>query len=565
MVGAKAPKFLPPAAVGAEIDRTALAAQVVRRSVLEAADELERLKDVHLQAQSDLLLADDTLQSLKGQRSGLESELTTLQYFIEAFTRSIKELDVRKAEIDKLVVTAEAELKSCTDKDKASDKVVQSALEKKQDLEAKLMSAKAEHDKARKRADLPAVRRASQSPASGSDRSKSTSPPSSPKRKRARSPSRDRRKRSSSRRRRGRRSPSTPPRRRRSHGTPRKQRSRSPRRRSPPARRRRSSTPPRRRRRSPTPKRRRHSPSPPRRQRPRSRSRDRRPPSSARRRASPPPRRKPSHSRSPRAKGKASRSLSPAAKLKDLRDAPAAKSASPALQLSVPLEQPVADSVHSVKPEPAATTPPAAGRRISKSPLRGRRTRSRSRGRRFISPRGDRSTHARARRLEPVRVRSRTRDLFIDSLRSAIAQRRMPFNISVVSDFMRDRDRFWKDDYPDVPFAQIARSLMDEGWVILQTQRHGVMVVGSERLSDEVRRAEDALRFRGRSPLARPRRRSPPPRRFDRPRSPPPHSPARQPRRSASPVQMRYAAAVPEDGERWEMGHAGADDRWNPS
>lgn len=42
---------------------------------------------------------------------------------------------------------------------------------------------------------------------------------------------------------------------------------------------------------------------------------------------------------------------------------------------------------------------------------------------------------------------------------------------------------------------------------MLQTQRHGVMVVGSERLSEEVRRAEDSLRFRGRSPIARPRRR----------------------------------------------------------
>lgn len=38
----------------------------------------------------------------------------------------------------------------------------------------------------------------------------------------------------------------------------------------------------------------------------------------------------------------------------------------------------------------------------------------------------------------------------------------MPINISVVSDFMRERDRFWKDDHPDVPFAQIARAFQDE-------------------------------------------------------------------------------------------------------
>ena len=52
-----------------------------------------------------------------------------------------------------------------------------------------------------------------------------------------------------------------------------------------------------------------------------------------------------------------------------------------------------------------------------------------------------------------------------------------------------------------------------------------------------------------------------------RPRSPGPRSrrtpsPARQPRRSLSPPQVRYASAVPEDGERWEMGVTGADDRW---
>lgn len=50
----------------------------------------------------------------------------------------------------------------------------------------------------------------------------------------------------------------------------------------------------------------------------------------------------------------------------------------------------------------------------------------------------------------------------LDVCRAAIAQRRMPFNISVVSDFMKDRERFWKEDYPDVPFAQIARTFMDE-------------------------------------------------------------------------------------------------------
>lgn len=42
----------------------------------------------------------------------------------------------------------------------------------------------------------------------------------------------------------------------------------------------------------------------------------------------------------------------------------------------------------------------------------------------------------------------------------------------------------------------------------------------------------------------------------------------RRPERSLSPPQLRYASAVPEDSERWEMGGdaaTGADDRWVPS
>ena len=46
--------------------------------------------------------------------------------------------------------------------------------------------------------------------------------------------------------------------------------------------------------------------------------------------------------------------------------------------------------------------------------------------------------------------------------RMAIAQRRLPFNVSVVSDFMKSRDRFWKSSYADVPFTQIARTFEDE-------------------------------------------------------------------------------------------------------
>lgn len=102
MVGAKAPKFLPPAAVGAEIERTASAAQAARASVQvsltnlrsglcrpctdhhkfdhdlcfaqAASADLERLQDAHTRAQAASLEADLTLQSLKGGLSVLHSK-----------------------------------------------------------------------------------------------------------------------------------------------------------------------------------------------------------------------------------------------------------------------------------------------------------------------------------------------------------------------------------------------------------------------------------------------------------------------------------------------------------
>ena len=134
--------------------------------------------------------------------------------------------------------------------------------------------------------------------------------------------------------------------------------------------------------------------------------------------------------------------------------------------------------------------------------------------------------------------------------RAAIAQRRLPFNISVVSDFMRARNRSWKQPFGEVPFAAIARTLQDEvcpkkrttcnpwrpvshvlrprecssglqlichckvgkgalqGWLVLQTLRNGVMVVDSPRLADDIRRAKDFARFRPRSPPHYARRRS---------------------------------------------------------
>lgn len=163
----------------------------------------------------------------------------TLQYFVEAFARSLTAAEERKAELDRLVASAEVssapawkstavvdiqtclrtmlsfdgviqvQLKTCTEKLQASDRRAQGALEKKQGLEAKLMSAKAEHDRARQRADLPTMGQASlfaqqctPVPASdlllstaingygcmqahdtttpGSDRSADASPPSSP-------------------------------------------------------------------------------------------------------------------------------------------------------------------------------------------------------------------------------------------------------------------------------------------------------------------------------------------------------------------------------------------------
>lgn len=144
------------------------------------------------------------------------------------------------------------------------------------------------------------------------------------------------------------------------------------------------------------------------------------------------------------------------------------------------------------------------------------------------------------------------------SCRLAISQRPLPFNVSVVSDFMRSRDRFWKDAYPDMPFTQVARALEEEvwplllrcpcsssycigseciagrpdfacsltyhccslmspaiqlrppvvqGWVVLQNMRHGAMVTDCPRLQEDVRRAEDSFRRRQRSPPPLMRRR----------------------------------------------------------
>ena len=48
--------------------------------------------------------------------------------------------------------------------------------------------------------------------------------------------------------------------------------------------------------------------------------------------------------------------------------------------------------------------------------------------------------------------------------RRAIEQRPLPFNLSVVSDFMRHRDRYWKDRVlpGTATFSQIARKLESE-------------------------------------------------------------------------------------------------------
>lgn len=52
----------------------------------------------------------------------------------------------------------------------------------------------------------------------------------------------------------------------------------------------------------------------------------------------------------------------------------------------------------------------------------------------------------------------------MQSDRRAIEQRPLPFNLSVVSDFMRSRDKYWKDRVgaAHVTFAQICRRFESE-------------------------------------------------------------------------------------------------------
>ena len=106
MAGPKAPKFLPPAAIGAEIDRTGYAANAARAAahvrqnscnvcsdkpycsrhanavwcvsdancLQDAAEELEKLRDAQAAAQAVLLEKELLLQDLKGNAAFLVAQ-----------------------------------------------------------------------------------------------------------------------------------------------------------------------------------------------------------------------------------------------------------------------------------------------------------------------------------------------------------------------------------------------------------------------------------------------------------------------------------------------------------
>lgn len=262
-------------------------------------------------------------------------------------------------------------------------------------------------------------------------------------------------------------------------------------------------------------------------------------PSRERKSRSPSPSRSRSHSRSvssSRSRSR-SRSLSSTPSSRSL-----SRSRSPSRSRSRARGRSRSDSRRRHRRRSSTRSPSLRRRRLSRSRSRGPR-RSRSRDRRPVK----------AASLSDIRVPSSVRDLFLDSLRDCLGLKRVPFNTSLVNDYMKRRDRRWNVQRElGCSFAQLCQVMEREGHLELLRFRDNWEVRDSKLL-------REVERYRARSSS-----RSPPRRRSSRGRSP---SPARRRSGRGSPPPRRRTRSPSRErgaGERWEM--TGQDsERWTMS